>query len=178
MMEILDGRKSLMPKVLVGARKLIGLAFVLEGLVSLLAYEFGGGRSIVGIDGHSLPNWRADLGLTLMFWPIGVPICLAIFCLALGGFWSVLFGRAWLIWALRAISVPLGCYVAWGLTNELQTGNPFDYRGAFVMSAFVLSPWVIPIRRRKAPQTADSTAPDAGGASSWFSRFRRRCFRM
>ncbi len=159
-------RKSLMLTMWVGARKLIGLAFVVGGLVSLLAYEFGGGRSIVGIDGHSLPNWRADLGLTLMFWPIGVSICLAIFCLALGGFWSVLFGRAWLIWALRAISVPLVCYVVWILTNELQTGDPFGYWGAFVMSAFVLSPWIIPIRRRKLPQAAASPAPNTGAASS------------
>ncbi len=163
MMERFVGRGGLMPKVLVGARKLLGLAFVLEGLVSLLVYEFGGGRSIVGIDGHSLPNWRVDLGLALMFWPIGVPICLAIFCLAVGGFWSVLFGRAWLIWALRSISVPLGCYVAWGLTNELQTGNPFDYRGAFVMSAFVLSPWIIPIRRRKSLLPSECPASKVGG---------------
>jgi hypothetical protein len=159
----LDDRKSLMLKVLVGARKLIGLAFVLEGVVSLLVYEFGGGQSIWGIDGYSLPNWQVDLKFTLMFWPIGVPICLAIFCLALGGFWSVLLGRAWLIWALRAISVPLGCYVAWGITNELQTGNPFDYRGAFVMSAFVLSPWVIPIRRRKPLSPFEGPAPNVGG---------------
>ena len=155
--------KSLMLTMWVGARKLIGLAFVVGGLVSLLVYEFGGGRSIWGIDGYSLPNWQADLKFTLMFWPIGVPICLAIFCLALGGFWSVLFGRAWLIWALRAISVPLVCYVAWILTNELQTGDPFGYWGAFVMSAFVLSPWVIPIRRRKPLSPFEGPAPNVGG---------------
>ena len=160
------GRGGLMATLLVGARKLLGMAFVLEGLVSLLVYEFGGGQSNWGIDGYSLPNWQADLKFTLMFWPIAAPICLAILCLALGGFWSVFFGGRGLIWALRAISVPLGCCVAWCLTNELQTGNPFDYRGAFVISAFVLSPWIIPIRRRKAYQTTDSTAPNAGGASS------------
>ncbi len=166
MMGRLVDRKSLVSTLFMGARKLLGLAFVLGGLVSLLVYEFGGGQSIWGIDGYSLPNWQVDLRFTLMFWPIGVPICLAIFCLAVGGFWSVLFGRAWLICALRAISVPLGCYVAWGLTNELQTGNPFDYWGAFVMSAFVLSPWIIPIRRRKLHQAAAIPAPNTGGASS------------
>ena len=109
MMGRLVGRKGLIPKVLVGARKLIGLAFVLEGLVSLLVYEFGGGRSIWGIDGPSLPNWQVDLKFMLMFWPMAAPICLALLCLAVGGFWSVTFGGPRLIWALRVVSAPLGC---------------------------------------------------------------------
>ena len=88
MMGRLVDRKSLVSTLFMGARKLLGLAFVLGGLVSLLVYEFGGGQSIWGIDGYSLPNWQVDLRFTLMFWPIGVPICLAIFCQVL-----ILFGR-------------------------------------------------------------------------------------
>ena len=162
------GRRGLMATLLVGARKLIGLAFVLEGLVPLLVYEFGGGRSNWGIDGYSLPNWQADLKFTLMFWPIAAPICLAQLCLAVGGFWSVVFGRRWLVWALRTISVPMGALATWALAIVLTSGNERAYDTPEYLSVLFLAvaPWIIPIRRRKASQTADSTAPNAGGTSS------------
>ena len=163
-MERLDDRNSLMPKVLVGARNLIGLAFVLEGVVSQLVYEFGGGRSIWGIDGYSLPNWQVDLKITLMFWPIAAPIWLALLCLAAGGFWSVFFARGWLIWALRAISIPMGALAAWAMPIVLTSGN-YNLQGLSVLSLAV-APWIIPIRRRKSSQSVDSPAPNAGGASS------------
>ncbi len=173
-------RKNLIPKVWVGVRKLLGLALVLEGLVSLLVYDFGGGRSIWGIDGLRIPNWQVDLNFTLMLWPIAAPFWLALFCLALGGFWSVLFGRRWLVWALRIISIPMGALAAWSLDIVLTSGNgnTFDKLEWLSVLALAVAPWIIPIQRRKLSQAADGTAPDAGGASSWFSRFRRRCFRM
>ena len=164
MMGRLVGRKGLIPKVLVGARKLIGLAFVLEGLVSLLVYEFGGGRSNWGIDGYSLPNWQVDLKITFMFWPIAAPFWLALLCLAVGGFWSVLFGRRWLVWALRAISIPMGALAAWAMPIVLTSGN-YNLQGLSVL-ALAVAPWIIPIRRRKLPRAADSTEPNAGGTSS------------
>ena len=161
-------RNSLVSTLFVGARKLIGLAFVLEGVVSLLVYEFGGGRSNWGIDGYSLPNWQVDLKITFMFWPIAAPFWLALLCLAVGGFWSVLFGRRWLVWALRIISIPMGALATWALVIALTSGNEkaYDTPEYFSVLVFSIAPWIIPIRRRKAPKTADSTAPNAGGTSS------------
>ncbi len=164
-MERLDDRKTLVATVLVGARKLIGLAFVLEGVVSLLVYEFGGGRSNWGIDGYSLPNWRVDLKITFMFWPIAAPFWLALLCLAVGGFWSVLFGRAWLIWALRVISTPMGALATWALVIALTSGNEkaYDTPEYFSVLVFSIAPWIIPIRKQKSSQAADGTESDTGG---------------
>ena len=156
-------RKSVASTVLVGARKLLGLALVLDGVVSLLVYEFGGGWSIWGIDGYALPNWQVDLKYTLMFWPVEFPIWLGVILLGVCGLVAVFYGRRWLIWGLRIISLPMGAFAVWTLQTDTVIGDrPFS----LAIIILVAAAWVIPIRRRKAPKTADSTAPNNEGASS------------
>ena len=156
-------------------RKALALSVILAGWAVMLWWLFGTESTKFAVDGGTVRTWKAELEFARGFWPVVGPIWFGVALLGVCGPVAVAFGRRWLVWGLRIISIPMGALATWALVDVLtggngstpaKLGNTSGKLDCLSALAFALAPWIIPIRRRKLPQSADSTAPNAGGASS------------
>ena len=155
-----DDRKSTVSILLGRGRKALSLTCALVGWVVILWWLLGTESTKFAIDGGTVGTWKAELGFSLLFWPVEFPIWLGVILLGVGGLVAVFYGRRWLVWALRIISIPMGALAVWSLQTDTVIGDrPSD----LAIIILVAAAWILPIRRRKSLPPPGGPAPNVGG---------------
>ena len=164
---LIDRKGGTIFALLCWGRKAFALSLILAGWAVMLWWLLGTESTKFAIDGGTVRTWKAALGFALLLWPVAGPFLLGVVLLGVGGPVAVFFGRRWLVWALRIISIPMGALAIWALVIVMTGGygntSDKDKLDRLPVLAFAAAPWIIPIRRRKSLSSPEGPAPSTGG---------------
>ena len=100
-----DRKRGTVFALLWWGRKALALSVIVGGWAVMLWWLFGTVSTKFAIDGGSDITWKTELEFAHGFWPVVGPIWLGVVLLGVGGPVAAFFGRRWLVWPLRTISM-------------------------------------------------------------------------